>query len=201
MGLHELIELAFSQQIGAEPCAKREERQRYRNDFRKRDLITRVGRIALRAPRDREGRFSTQLFEYYQCSEKALELALQESYLQGVSTRKMRRITEKLCGFEFRKDQVSRMAQTLDEELDPWRNLSIEQPYLYLDIETRYEYVRENGHVESDGVLIVKGVNTQDTVRSSAKTWLVVNKKPPGERYLQICEQTKFAGAKTRTWS
>ena len=73
----------------------------------------------------------------------------------------MQRITEKLCGFEFSKDQVSRMAQALEEELDPWRNRSIEQPYPSLVVDARYEYVRENGHVESDGVLTVKGVNAQ----------------------------------------
>jgi transposase-like protein len=56
-------------------------------------------------------------------------LALQESYLQGISTRKMQHITEKLCGVEFSKDQVSRMVQALDEELDPWRWRPIEQPY------------------------------------------------------------------------
>jgi len=56
-------------------------------------------------------------------------LALQESYLQGVSTHNMRRITEKLCGIEFSKDQVFRMVKALDEELDPWRNRSIEQTY------------------------------------------------------------------------
>jgi len=71
----------------------------------------------------------------------------------------MRRITEKLCGDEFSKDQVSRMAQALDEELDPWRNWSIEQPYPYLVVDARYEYERENGYIESDGVLTVKGVN------------------------------------------
>ena len=81
----------------------------------------------MRVPRDREGRFSTHLFEHYQRSEKALVLALQESYLQGVSTRKMRRITEKLCGVEFSKDQVSRMAQALDEELSGWRQRTLEQ--------------------------------------------------------------------------
>ena len=159
--LQELLEIEFSEQIGAEPYERSEERQGYRNGFRKRDLFTRVGRITLRVPRDREGRFSTQLFEHYQRSEKALILALQESYLQGVSTRKMRHITEKLCGVEFSKDQVSRIAQELDEELDQWRNRPLEQPYPYLMVDARYEYVRENSHVESDGVLIVKGVNAQ----------------------------------------
>jgi len=159
--LQELIEIEFNEQIGADRYERSKERQGYRNGFRKRDLFTRVGRITLRVPRDREGRFSTQLFEHYQRSEKALVLALQESYLQGVSTRKVRRITEKLCGVEFSKDQVSHMTKALDQELDPWRKRSIEQPYPYLVVDARYEYVRENGHVESDGVLTVKGVNAQ----------------------------------------
>ena len=142
--LQELIEIEFNEQIGADRYERSKERQGYRNGFRKRDLFTRVGRITLRVPRDREGRFSTQLFEHYQRSEKALVLALQESYLQGVSTCKVRRITEKLCGVEFSKDQVSHMTKALDQELDPWRKRSIEQPYPYLVVDARYEYVREN---------------------------------------------------------
>jgi transposase-like protein len=101
------------------------------------------------------------LFERYQRSEKALVLALQESYLQGVSTRKVRRITEKLCGVEFSKDQVSRMAQSLDEELEIWRQRPLPKTYPYLVADARYEYVREDGHVESEGVLTVKGIDQE----------------------------------------
>jgi putative transposase len=123
-----------------------------------RDLFTRVGRLTLRVPLDREGRFSTEIFERYQRSEKALVLALQESYLQGVSTRKVKKITEKLCGVRFSKDQVSSMAQELDEELGAWRSRALEMDYPYLVVDAHYEYVREDGQVESDGVLQVKGV-------------------------------------------
>jgi putative transposase len=154
-----LLDIEFSEFVAAEPYERSEERQGYRNGYRQRDLFTRVGRLTLRVPRDREGRFSTQLFERYQRSEKALVMALQESYLQGVSTRKMRRITEKLCGVEFSKDQVSRMAQALDEELSGWRQRTLEMHYPYLVVDARYEYVREDGRVESEGVLTVKGIN------------------------------------------
>jgi transposase-like protein len=150
--------------MAAEPYERSEERQGYRNGYRQRDLFTRVGRLTLRVPRDREGRFSTQLFERYQRSEKALVLALQESYLQGVTTRKMRRITEKLCGVEFSKDQVSRMTQSLDEELFAWRQRTLEKHYPYLVVDARYEYIREDGRVESEGVFTVKGIN-QDGYR------------------------------------
>jgi transposase-like protein len=162
--VQELLDVEFSEYMAAEPYERSEERQGYRNGYRHRDLFTRVGRLTLRVPRDREGRFSTQLFERYQRSEKALVLALQESYLQGVSTRKMRRITEKLCGVEFSKDQVSRMAQALDEELSGWRQRTLEKAYPYLVVDAHYEYIREDGRVESEGVLTVKGIN-QDGYR------------------------------------
>lgn len=159
--VQELLNIEFSEFVAAEPYERSADRQGYRNGYRQRDLFTRVGRLTLRVPRDREGRFSTYLFERYQRSEKALVLALQESYLQGVSTRKMRRITEKLCGVEFSKDQVSRMAQALDEELSGWRQRTLEKTYPYLVVDARYEYVREDGRVESEGVLTVKGINQE----------------------------------------
>jgi putative transposase len=157
--LQELMDQEFTQFLGAEPYERSDERQGFRNGYRPRELVTRVGRLWLRVPRDREGRFSTDLFERYQRSEKALVLALQESYLQGVSTRKVRQITEKLCGVEFSKDQVSRMAQMLDEELEAWRSRPLEKTYAYLVADAHYEYVREDSQVESEGVLLIKGIN------------------------------------------
>jgi transposase-like protein len=155
----EILQIEFKEFIGAEPYERKEERKGYRNGYRERDLVTRVGRLTLRVPRDREGHFCTDLFERYQRSEKALVLALQESYLQGVSTRKMKRITEKLCGVGFSKDQVSRMAQALDQELEPWRSRPLDKPYPYLVLDAHYEYVREDSQVESEGVLKVKGID------------------------------------------
>jgi transposase-like protein len=156
--LQEILELEFSDFLGAEHYERTHTRQGYRNGYYPRDLFTRLGRLTLRVPRDRRGRFSTELFERYQRSEKALVLALQESYLQGVSTRKVKRITEKLCGVRFSKDQVSRMMKELDEELETWRSRPLEKAYPYLVVDAHYEYVREDSQVESDGVLLVKGI-------------------------------------------
>jgi len=159
--LQELLDLEFNQFLGADRYERSENREGYRNGYRQRDLFTRVGRMTLQVPRDREGRFSTQLFEHYQRSEKALVLALQESYLQGVSTRKVKHITEKLCGVEFSKDQVSSMVKELDEELDVWHQRTLCKVYIYLVVDASYEYVREDGHVESEGVLTVKGIDQE----------------------------------------
>ena len=157
----EMLEVEFTDHLGAGPYERTADRQGYRNGYRERQLHTRVGTLTLRVPRDREGKFSTRLFERCQRSEKALILALQEAYVAGVSTRKVTQITEKLCGTEFSKDQVSRMAQALDEELDRWRGRRFEKRYPYLVIDARYEHVRDDGHVMSEGVLTVEGINEQ----------------------------------------
>jgi len=155
----ELLEMEFTEHLGAGRYERTADRQGYRNGYRERQLHTRVGTLMLRVPRDREGKFSPRLFARCQRSEKALILALQEAYVSGVSTRKVSRITEKLCGTEFSKDQVSRMAQALDDELDPWRERRLDKRYPYLVMDARYEHVRDDGHVMSEGVLTVEGVN------------------------------------------
>jgi transposase-like protein len=82
--------------LGAGPGERSEGRSGYRAGYYGRGLITRVGKIELRVPRDRSGEFSTALFERFQRSEKALVSALAEMYIQGVSTRKVKAITEEL---------------------------------------------------------------------------------------------------------
>jgi putative transposase len=112
----------------------------------------------LRVPQDREGTFSTELFARYQRSEQALVLTLMEMYLQGVSTRKVAAITEQLCGTAFSKSQVSALTGRLDAEVTAWRERPLTASYPYLSVDARYEHVRVDGHVVSQGVLIVAGV-------------------------------------------
>ncbi|MFQ5814625.1 MAG: IS256 family transposase [Anaerolineae bacterium] len=156
--LQELLELDFSDYLGAAPYERTANRRGYRNGHRLRQLTTRVGALTLHVPRDRAGRFSPALFGRYERSEKALVLALQEMYLQGVSTRKVRTITEALCGTTFSKDQVSALAQRLDAQLEAWRTRPLDEPYPYLVVDATYEKVREDGQIRSQGVLLVKGV-------------------------------------------
>src|SRR5438270_11610020 len=93
-----------------------EQRWGYRSGYYGRTLVTRVGKIELRVPQDRQGRFRTEVFERYQRSEKALVAAMLEMYVQGVSRRKVKSITEELCGHEFSSSSVSRIVKMLDEE-------------------------------------------------------------------------------------
>jgi len=82
-----------------------------------------------------------------------------EMYLNGVSTRKVTDITEKLCGIDFSKSLVSDLSKQLDEEIASWRNRPLEKKYPYLIIDARYEKVRKNGKVVSQGVLIILGID------------------------------------------
>jgi transposase-like protein len=96
--MQEMLEAEMTDALGAEKGERTESRLGYRCGYYTRTLVTRVGKLELRVPQDRNGRFSTELFERYQRSEQALVATLAEMYVQGVSTRKVKAITEELCG-------------------------------------------------------------------------------------------------------
>jgi putative transposase len=157
--VQQLLEAEITEHIGASPYERTENRTGQRNGYKPRTLRTRVGTLNLLVPQNREGTFSTRLFARYQRNEKALVLALMEMYIEGVSTRKVKEITEELCGISFSKSLVSSLASSLDSELEAWRNRRLEaEAYPYLFVDARYEKVRVDGRVVSQGVLIVSGV-------------------------------------------
>jgi putative transposase len=123
--------------------------------------VTRVGTLELRVPQDRQGRFSTEIFERYQRSEKALVSALIEMYVQGVSTRKVKAISEELCGHEFSASTVSELNRRLDGELERFANRRLEEEYPYVVLDARYEKVREEGALRNRAVLVGIGINWQ----------------------------------------
>jgi transposase-like protein len=154
-----VLDAEMSAHLGAERYERGEGRTGYRNGTKPRTLVTRVGALQLAVPQDRDGTFSTELFARYQRSEQALVSTLLEMYLQGVSTRKVAAITEELCGVSFSKSQVSALTSRLDAELAAWRSRPLtETTYPYLTVDARYEHVRIDGRVVSQGVLIVAGV-------------------------------------------
>src|SRR5215813_10598349 len=115
--VQQVLEAEMDEALGAEKGERTPNRRGYRSGYYPRTLITRVGKLELRVPQDRQGRFRTEVFERYQRSEKALVGALAEMYVQGVSTRKVKAITEELCGHEFSSATVSRVNASLDAEL------------------------------------------------------------------------------------
>lgn len=147
-----------SEHLQAGPYQHTEERRGYANGFKPKTMRTRVGEITFAVPQVREGGFYPQALEKGLRSERALTLALAEMYVQGVSTRKVKAITEELCGININSSAVSQAAVQLDSELAKWRERPLgEYPFLFLD--AYYEQVREAGHVCDLAVLSAVGVN------------------------------------------
>lgn len=157
--VQQVLEAEMEEAVGAQKSERTPGRQGYRSGYYPRTLITRVGKIELRVPQDRQGRFRTEVFERYQRSEKALVAALAEMYVQGVSTRKVKAVTEELCGHEFSASTISRFNETLDKELAEFAQRPLEEEYPYLILDARYEKVRDQGVIRSQAVQVAIGIN------------------------------------------
>lgn len=168
--IQQLLEEELTAFLNAAPYTRTDERRGYRNGYKPRMLKTRVGTLELMVPKDREGQFQTELFEKHQRNEKALVLAIAEMYVQGVSTRKVKKITEKLCGLEISKSQVSSLAKGLDAEVRQWRMRPLTKQYPYLVVDARYERIRRDGSIIPQGVLIVVGIDGEG-YREVLGTW------------------------------
>jgi putative transposase len=154
-----MLEAEMDETVGAGKSERSEARLGYRSGYYTRTLVTRVGKLELRVPQDRAGRFSTELFERYQRSEQALVATLAEMYVQGVSTRKVKAITEELCGHAFSASTISTINKKLDESLAAFAQRRLDEPFPYLILDARYEKVREGGVVMSQAVLIAIGID------------------------------------------
>ncbi len=124
-----------TEQLGAEPYERTEERTAYRNGSRDRNITTRVGTLTLKVPKHRDGQFSTEFYSRYQRSEQALMLAMMEMVINGVSTRKVEKITEELCDKKFSKSTVSELCKGLDPIVEAFktRPLKIRYPFIQVD--------------------------------------------------------------------
>jgi putative transposase len=157
--MQELLEAEMTDALQAAKGERTPTRLGYRAGYYTRTLVTRVGKLELRVPQDRDGRFSTELFERYQRSEQALVATLAEMYVQGVSTRKVKAITEELCGHSFSASAISAINKRLDDGLAAFAARPLAEPYPYLILDARYEKVREGGIVGSQAVLIAIGID------------------------------------------
>jgi transposase-like protein len=146
--------------LQASPYERSDQRRGYANGYKPKTVATRLGKITFDVPQVREGGFYPNALEKGLRSERALKLALAEMYVQGVSTRKVAAITEKLCGFDVSSTQVSQAAAQLDEQLEAWRKRPLDpSPYLWLD--AHYEKVRQAGQVRDAACLKAVGLTTE----------------------------------------
>ena len=170
--VQQTLEEEFTRFLGAAPHERTSARRGWRNGHRSRHFTTRVGSLELRVPRDRAGLFQPALFARYERSEQAFVAALVEMYVQGISTRKVTRVVETLCGVHVSASAVSAVVKKLDAEITAWRTRDLggeEYPYLVLD--AHVEQVRREGQVRSTAMLWAIGIRA-DGYREHLGTWL-----------------------------
>ena len=160
--LNEAMKLDRSRHLQANHYERSDSRQGYSNGYKPKTVQSRMGSLTVRVPqvRDSEEDFYPCCLDKGMRSERALKAALAEMYVQGVSTRKIKAITEELCGYEISSSQVSRVTKELDTSLEQWRNRPIGQ-IKYLILDARYEKVRHGGHVIDNAVLIAYGIDNE----------------------------------------
>lgn len=158
--LNECMLIERRRAINAAPYERSEFRQGQANGFKPKTVKTRVGPLQLAVPQVRGASFYPSVLERGSRSEKALLLALAEMYVQGVSTARVSKITEELCGCEISSSDVSRATALLDKEFAAWRQRPL-GAIEYLILDARYEKVRVNGCVRDCAVFTAIGVDSE----------------------------------------
>ena len=158
--LNEAMKLDRARHLQVAPYERSDDRQGYANGYKPKTVKSKHGELQLQVPqvRDSEEDFYPNCLEKGIRSERALKASLAEMYIQGVSTRKVKKITESLCGYEVSSSQVSRVTKELDEQFKLWRTRPIGK-MVYLIFDARYEKVRHGGHVIDNAVLIGYGID------------------------------------------
>ncbi|HVE74468.1 MAG TPA: IS256 family transposase [Mycobacteriales bacterium] len=155
-----LMELEVSQHLGAERYERSGERAGYRNGYREREWDTRVGTLGLRVPRVRDGGYVPSLLEPRKRAEQALVAVVREAYVQGVSTRKVDALVRALGLDGISKSQVSRLCETLDAEVERFRQRPLAGDYPYVWLDATFVKVRDGGRVVSMAVVLASGVRS-----------------------------------------
>ena len=196
--MNEAMKLERAEALGASPWERNPERKGYANGFKPKMMKTRIGEIELEVPQTRGIAFYPKSLERGNRSERALKLAVAEMYVCGVSTRRVKEITEELCGLEISSSDVSRIATMLDDELEKFRNRKLGCfPFLLLD--ARYEKVRHDGQVVDVAVLVAVGVNLKGHREVLGVSVSLSEAEPHWRTFLESLKERGFHGVELIT--
>ena len=159
--LNTLLQAESTEQLHAEPYERSAERKDSRNGSYDRDLTTRIGTITLHVPRHRNQKFETMIFDNYSRSEASLIACMAEMVINGVSTRKVAKVVETICGKEFSKSTVSELCKKLEEMVKSFQNRPLNSNYPFVTVDATYFKVREKHQVVSKAFMIAYGTNDQ----------------------------------------
>jgi len=156
--LNEVMQIEASRQIQAQPYERNGKRKAHRNGTRNRNLKTIHGEVTLNKPQFREFPFKTSVFARYSRVEEALRIAVAESYLQGVSTRRIQKIVRELGLENITASEVSRIVKKLDEDVEKFLKRPIEEPTPFLFIDATYFKIRTDGRYINKALLIATAI-------------------------------------------
>jgi putative transposase len=162
--LNEVMQLEALRQIQAQPYERNGKRRAHRNGTRNRNLKTIHGEVTLKKPQFREFPFRTEVFARYSRVEESVRVTVAESFLQGVSTRRVEKVIRNFGLENISASEVSRIAKKLDEEVQKFLNRPIEEPMPFLYIDASYFKVRTDGRYVNKALLIASGIR-QDGYR------------------------------------
>ncbi|NMA74974.1 MAG: IS256 family transposase [Bacteroidales bacterium] len=158
--LNEFMEKERDNYLKVNAYERSEERRDYRNGYYERELLMNIGSISLRVPRTRNGGFATSVFEKYQRSDQSFLLSLVEMVVNGVSTRKVTKVVEQLCGENVSKSFVSELTEKLDPVVKQWADRPLNTMYFpYIFVDAMYIKVREHNKVVPKAVYIATAIN------------------------------------------
>ena len=194
-----VMEEELARHLGAQRHERTPDRRGHRNGYKARRLKTRVGELAFQVPQARGVEpYSQMLFAKWQRSERALLVACAEMYFMGVSTRKVKKVLEKMGGFELSASTVSCVAQELDDKLTQFRNRRLDaHTWPYLIVDATYVKVRKHGHVVDQAVLVVAGVN--DAGRREILTWRLADVESE-DTWTEVFRELKQRGVGDVQW-
>ena len=150
-----------AEQLRAAPYERTAERTDSRNGIRARPLTTRIGSIELTVPRHRNVPFKTLVFDNYKRSEAALITTMAEMVVAGVSTAKVGRVMEEICGKSFSKQTVSEACASLDDAVKGFRTRRIESDCLFVMVDATYIKVREERRIASKALMIAVALTSE----------------------------------------
>jgi transposase-like protein len=157
--LEGLLEDQVTEAVGVGRYERGGKRLRYRNGHYTRDLATRHGLVEdLQVPRIDKGSVPFSIFSRYQRRQEAVDAAIGQLFLQGVSTRKLKRIAKDLFGVPVSATTVSKAAAVLDEDLKRYQTQSLEDDIEFLFLDGITQKVREIG-VEGKVMLCAFGIH------------------------------------------
>ena len=159
--LNQILLAESEEQLKAAPYERTEDRTDSRNGFRDREYTTRIGTLTMHVPRHRNQPFKTMIFENYSRSEAALIASMTEMVINGVSTRKVSKVVETLCGKSFSKSTVSDLCKDLSAAVKEFRNRPLTENYPFLTVDATYFKVRENHRIVSKAFMIALATNDQ----------------------------------------